>query len=285
MNLLPFFLIPAALLLLGVAGLRSYSLHLHNQRRRRRRKRPLKTDLLTRCLYIAAAVCLAAGIFTAGSEKPETHPTEPPAETGDTAPAETERVSKKTDVLLVNPWNPVPEDYVPDLVELDDYYGSAGMQVDRSCYDALLRMIDDCNTAGSRAYVLSSYRSFEYQQKLFDRKVNTLMADGLSRTDAETQAATVVVRPGTSEHHLGLAVDIIDTALWALEEAQENLPAQKWLMENSWRYGFILRYPRDKAAVTGVIYEPWHYRYVGEELAAELYECGLTLEEYLESQS
>jgi D-alanyl-D-alanine carboxypeptidase len=76
-------------------------------------------------------------------------------------------------------------------------------------------------------------------------------------------------------------VDIIDTRLWKLVEAQEELPAQKWLMENSWKYGFILRYQKDKTNITGVIYEPWHYRYVGKDAAKAIYESGLTLEEYL----
>ena len=95
----------------------------------------------------------------------------------------------------------------------------------------------------------------------------------------------MVARPGTSEHELGLAVDIIDTQLWDLVEEQENLPAQQWLMENSWKYGFIFRYPKDKIEITGIIYEPWHYRYVGKELAAEIHESGLTLEEYLANLS
>ena len=188
-------------------------------------------------------------------------------------------------VLLVNPWNMIPLGYEPDLVALDEYYGTEGMEVDRSCLDALIRMIEDCNAGGYRAYVLSSYRSLDYQQRLFDRKVNALMGQGMSREDARKEAATVVAVPGTSEHHLGLAVDIIDTKLWALEEALEDMPAQKWLMENCWRYGFIFRYPKDKIEITGIIYEPWHYRYVGRELAAELHESGLTLEEYLDSLS
>ena len=78
-------------------------------------------------------------------------------------------------------------------------------------------------------------------------------------------------------------MDIVDTRLWALEWEQADLPAQKWLMEHCWEYGFILRYPKDKIDVTGIIYEPWHYRYVGKELAAELHELGLTLEEYIHS--
>ena len=80
-------------------------------------------------------------------------------------------------------------------------------------------------------------------------------------------------------------MDIIDTRLWALEEEQADLPAQKWLMENSWKYGFILRYPKGKIDVTGIIYEPWHNRYVGLEVAKELHDSGLTLEEYLQNLS
>ena len=187
------------------------------------------------------------------------------------------------EILFTNIWNPVPEGYEPELTDLGAYYGKSGMQVDPVCLADLTAMIDACNAAGHRAYVISAYRSFEHQAELFDGKVARLMAGGLSRADAEAEAVTEVLRPGTSEHHLGLAVDIIDTNLWALDERQADMPAQQWLMEHSWRYGFILRYPPEKTAVTGIIFEPWHYRYVGHDLAAELYETGLTLEEYLDS--
>ena len=188
--------------------------------------------------------------------------------------------------LLVNPWNPVPEDYTPDLVAMDEQYGHAHLQIDSSCLDALEEMIDACNAeSGSRAYVLSAYRSLEDQQQLYDRKVRDLVSQGLSHTDAEREAATVVAIPGTSEHHLGLAVDIIDTGRWKLDEGQADTAAQQWLMENSWRYGFIFRYPKDKIEITGIIYEPWHYRYVGTALAEELHGLGLTMEEYFDSLS
>ena len=189
--------------------------------------------------------------------------------------------SSGANIQLVNPWNPVPDAYSPDLVSLSADYGVEDSKVDRSCLSALISMIDDCNAAAGRAYVLSGYRSYNHQSQTFQRKVKEYTDQGYSQTDAEREAATVVARPGTSEHHLGLAVDIVDTSLWALEEEQENLPAQRWLMENSWRYGFILRYPKDKIDVTGIIYEPWHYRYVGTDVAKEIYESGLTLEEYI----
>ena len=188
-------------------------------------------------------------------------------------------------ILLVNPWNSVPEGYEPDLVELSTSVAVSGMKVDSSCYDALVQMIQDCTRECAKVCVVSSFRSVDYQTGLFNKKVNYYRGLGYSEAEAQAKAATIVAVPGTSEHHLGLAVDIIDTQLWALEEEQENLAGQKWLMENCWRYGFILRYPKDKIDITGIIYEPWHYRYVGVEVATELHESGLTLEEYLDSLS
>lgn len=188
-------------------------------------------------------------------------------------------------VLLVNPWNPVPEGYTPDLVGLSTDISVEGAQVDRSCYEALLEMIKDCNQAAPRLCVVSGYRTHEYQTDSYNRKVQSYLNEGYSQADAEKEAATIVAKPGTSEHQLGLAVDIIDTRLWALEEEQATLPAQKWLMEHSWEYGFVLRYPKGKIDVTGIIYEPWHYRYVGKELAKELHDLDLTLEEYLDRLS
>ena len=191
--------------------------------------------------------------------------------------------SSGANIQLVNPWNAVPDDYVPDLVSLSSDYGVENSQVDRSCLNALITMLDDCKAEVGQAYVLSAYRSYNHQSQTFQRKVNEYISQGYTQADAEREAATIIARPGTSEHHLGLAVDIVDTTLWALEEEQENLPAQRWLMDNSWRYGFILRYPKDKIDITGIIYEPWHYRYVGEEVAAEIHQSGLTLEEYIAS--
>ena len=87
--------------------------------------------------------------------------------------------------------------------------------------------------------------------------------------------------PGTGEHELGLAADLMDESYPYLDEEQENTPTQRWLMENSWRYGFILRYPNGSTEITGILYEPWHYRYVGRGPAEEICRMGVTLEEYL----
>lgn len=180
-------------------------------------------------------------------------------------------------LILVNPWNPVPEGYEVELHTLSD-----GTQVAEVCMDDLRRLLEDCRAAGGELYICSAYRTWEYQAMLFENKVARLMGEGLDEASAREQAATVVALPGTSEHELGLALDIIDANYLQLDEGQEATFTQQWLMENSWRYGFILRYPEGKSEVTGIIYEPWHYRYVGAEHAKEIYESGLCFEEWLE---
>lgn len=99
--------------------------------------------------------------------------------------------------------------------------------------------------------------------------------------EASDKAAFWVARPGTSEHQLGLAVDIVSTKNQRLDRSQENTVEQRWLIQNSWKYGFVLRYPTNKNSITGVGYEPWHYRYVGKEHAKKINELGVCLEEYV----
>ena len=199
-----------------------------------------------------------------------TVPTPPPAGTVDVSDP----------LLLVNPWNAVPEDYAVSLVSIGD-----GESVDQRCYGDLMQMLDDCAVYGNaQPYVCSSYRTNDTQTRLYENKVDRLIAQGYSPSDARTEAAKAVAIPGTSEHQLGLAVDIVDLRYQVLDAGQEDTATQQWLMQNSWKYGFILRYPNDKTAVTGIIYEPWHYRYVGRENAKAIYESGLCLEEYLQAQ-
>ena len=186
-------------------------------------------------------------------------------------------------IILVNPWNTVPEDYDPTLVEIPSGLATQGVLVSEECYDALIAMLEACNADTPRAVVVSGHRTHAYQEKLYKNKVSRVQAEGYSYEEALVEAAKVVAIPGTSEHQLGLAVDIVDSRSYSLTDYQATLPAQKWLMEHCWEFGFILRYPDDKTNVTGIIYEPWHYRYVGLELAKELYDAGLTLEEYLQN--
>ena len=185
-------------------------------------------------------------------------------------------------ILLVNPWNYVPEGYDPELVTIRSFGAYLDMLIAEICSEPLQQMLSDCKAAGYKTYVVSSYRTQEFQEKNFQRKVDYYLNLGYGEEEARTLAAKVVAVPGTSEHQLGLAVDVVDASWPYLEEEQANQPAQKWLMEHCWEYGFILRYPKGKTDVTGIIYEPWHYRYVGKELAAELHACGLTLEEYMQ---
>ena len=142
--------------------------------------------------------------------------------------------------------------------------------------------MDDMRAEGLSPLICSSYRTNEKQQTLYSNQVNGYLAQGYSQAKAEEEAGKWVAVPGTSEHQTGLAADIVDMSYQILDEKQEDTPVQKWLMENSWKYGFILRYPSDKSDITGIHYEPWHYRYVGKETAKEIYEKGVCLEEYLE---
>lgn len=182
-------------------------------------------------------------------------------------------------ILLVNPWNFLPDDYDPEIVDVEGWWWKSNAV----CYDALQEMLQACRDAGLTPYIASAYRTHGDQIYLYNNKIQRLINEGYSEAEAKELAGTVVAVPGTSEHELGLAFDLVDDSYRNLDEAQENTAVQKWLMENSWRYGFILRYPNEKSDITGIIYEPWHYRYVGKHEAQKIYESGLCLEEYLES--
>ena len=184
--------------------------------------------------------------------------------------------SSGKEVVLVNPWNKVPEEYT---VKLGSY---GGYSMAEHIVDPLKQMLADCKDAGHTAIVCSAYRRHEDQIYLHNRRIQRFLDQGYSEEDAKREAARRVAVPGTSEHELGLALDIVDINYQNLTEKQETMPAQQWLMANSWKYGFILRYPNEKSEITGIIYEPWHYRYVGIELAKEIHDSGLCLEEYLQ---
>ncbi len=194
----------------------------------------------------------------------------PAAPTGDVSAGEFSLL------ILVNRDNPVPEGLQPVLVDI-----GGGFSVDERCRDDLLLMLDDCRAAGLEPVVCSAYRTCEYQAGLFENKIERLVAEGVDAELAPALAMTEVALPGTSEHQLGLALDIVDADYQLLDEAQQHTPVQRWLIDNSYRYGFILRYPVDRSELTGIIYEPWHYRYVGRDAAAQIYASGLCLEEFL----
>ena len=182
-------------------------------------------------------------------------------------------------VILVNPWNTLPPYLELDLVDIGNW-----QSVDRSCLEALNQMMADCTAAGHYPYICSSYRTWEDQEYLMENKIKRLMKEEhYSREVAAEIAKESVAVPGTSEHQLGLAVDIVANGYYVLDYTQAKTKTQAWLMEHCWEYGFILRYPDNTTDITGIIYEPWHYRYVGTEVSLELRDLGITLEEYLDA--
>ena len=183
-------------------------------------------------------------------------------------------------LLLVYPWNKLSENYAATL-KLKRL--ANGLQVDERIYDDLNAMLTDCWGAGLHPVVCSAYRPHATQIRLHDNKIARLRYAGYSYEAAVEEAGRWVAVPGTSEHETGMALDIVSYSYQLLDEAQENTAEQKWFMEHCWEYGFILRYPKDKTEITGIGYEPWHYRYVGRETAAKMKESGLCLEEYIAS--
>ena len=156
-------------------------------------------------------------------------------------------------LILVNKWNPLPDDFDIEFTLL-----SNGQRVDSRIYPDLQLMFDDARNEGIYPFVREGYRTHEEQMAIFDDKVAAFMREGYRKRKAKEMAGQWVAIPGTSEHELGLAVDIN-----ADKERSSNEEVYDWLAENAWRYGFILRYPQGKEDITGIDYEPWHYRYVG----------------------
>ena len=205
--------------------------------------------------------------------EPEEDPQTPAQETepaSEEDPAQTD-AGDDWKLILVNAEHPVPEDYSVTLKELRN-----DQWVDERIYPELQQMFDDARAEGIYPLINESYRSAERQQEILDNYIAAYEAEGLSTEEAQQRALEVVAKPGTSEHQLGLALDII------VEFEEDSTVTWQWLKENCWRYGFILRYPEDKTEITGISYEPWHFRYVGAEAAQQITERGITLEEYLE---
>lgn len=174
-------------------------------------------------------------------------------------------------LMLVNSRYRIPDDYSVELIRL-----SNGEQVDSRIYPDLQEMFDDARGAGYSLFVRAGYRSEEDQEDLMEDKIEAYRQEGYSQREAEHEAEKWVAKPGTSEHELGLAVDI------NAEGQTDGNRLYQWLAEHSWKYGFILRYPAEKEAITGIDYEPWHFRYVGKQAAKEMYEQDLCLEEYVQ---
>ncbi len=178
-------------------------------------------------------------------------------------------------IVLVNKQHPIPEDYSFELGTI-----SGSMRCDERIITPLLDMLKGARTDGVNLIVCSPYRDLDRQTMLFSNKVGRYMDGGLSYMDAYNLASQAVTVPGSSEHQIGLAVDIITDGYSSLDEGFGDTAAGKWLAANSSKYGFILRYPDGKENITSIEYEPWHFRYVGVDAATVITENDLCLEEF-----
>ena len=174
-------------------------------------------------------------------------------------------------LILVNDEYCVPSDYEVELTEL-----SNGEKVDSRIYPQLQQMFDDARAAGLELFVREGYRTSQDQKDIMDERIQQYLDEGYSRSEAKKLAEQYVAEPGTSEHELGIAVDInADTSKCSSDAVYT------WLENNAYKYGFNKRYPEDKTEITGVNNEPWHYRFVGVDAAKDMQEKGLCLEEYI----
>ena len=168
-------------------------------------------------------------------------------------------------VILCNRWNPVPDDFEMNLVSIGKY------KMDATCAGAMEEMMAAAKVDGITLKINNTYRSKKTQQYMWEVRQEKYMGQGMTLEEANAYIGRSVAVPGTSEHQTGLAVDI-----------KGSQKVYDWLAQNSWKYGFILRYPDDKIDITGIIFEPWHFRYVGRSFAKEVFDSGLCLEEYFE---
>ena len=179
--------------------------------------------------------------------------------------------TSKGNLLIVNKFYYLDENYVPnDLVSLDAEYGRTSVKLKKEAYENFKKMADSAKKEGLEIYIRSGYRSYSDQQNMYNYYVSN---DGVNEAD------TYSARPGYSEHQTGLAIDIIKGKTGSYDDFK-NSKEFTWMKENSYKYGFILRYTKENEYITGYVYEPWHYRYVGEKVAKEIYEKGITYEEY-----
>ena len=173
-------------------------------------------------------------------------------------------------LVLVNAEHKMPDSFVPDLADYDS------IQMDRQALEAYREMLEAAQEDGVNLWISSAYRSVELQAELFEREVEQNQEAGMPPEEAEAAAGLLVQRPGYSEHATGLAIDFN-----GVTTDFEDDEAYQWLLENAGTYGFVLRYPLDKVELTGIDYEPWHFRYVGPEYAEEMNRLGYCLEEYV----
>lgn len=174
-------------------------------------------------------------------------------------------------LVLCNKYNTLTADYKPfDLTLMNVKYASSGQYMRKEAVEAFYKLSDAAKAAGHTIIAVSTYRSYDYQSKLYNSYV---------ASKGQAQADLSSAKAGTSEHQTGLAVDVTAGAIADYTKFGET-PSYQWAKENIHNYGFIIRYPENKTNITGYKTEPWHFRYVGVETAKLVYESGLTYDEY-----
>lgn len=280
-----------------------------SKKRRRRKKTnssaayPVVLAMLAIAVVILLIITAAVGSCK-GSENNETD-TSPQGSAG-TTPAESQSASTPAETSAVNAvvkikynaeedWalyvignkNPLPENFIVDTKTV-----TGERTLDSRCADYAIEMLNAAAEQNVGLFVTSSYRSVQKQAENMESYINTLISQGYSQEEAKIQAEKEIALPGRSEHNAGLAMDIVSSDYWSthddLDESFEKLPQFDWLIKNSWKYGFVLSYPKGKEDITGIIYEPWHYRFVGLKHAEKMHEVYestgefLTVNEYIE---
>lgn len=264
--------------------------------------------IVTAVLMIAAVIALYAkggdGVSVDLTERSGADPAESgsdsPNQSGASATAAPETTAADTSGKLFREYdeerdwalyvigneNPLPEDFTVSTKPV-----AGERELDERCAEYAIAMLDQAYADNVGLYVTSAYRSVQKQAENMQSYINTLISQGYSEEEAEKQAHAEIAMPGCSEHNAGLAMDIVSDDYWAthtdLDESFEQLPQFDWLISNSWKYGFVLSYPKGKEDITGFIYEPWHFRFVGLEHAEVIHEVYeetgefLTVNEYI----
>ena len=178
--------------------------------------------------------------------------------------------TSKDILMLVNKYNYLDKDSTPkDLVDVKNYYAYGENKIRQEVYDNFLNMWTDAKKEELSLIITSAYRDYDYQKSLWDM---------YSNQKGDAWADSIAARAGYSEHQTGLALDIVTYG--SNMDTFENTDEFKWLSENAYKYGFILRYPKGKEKLTGYSYESWHYRYVGKEVAKKIHDLDITYDEY-----
>lgn len=260
-------------------------------RRRLSRRQILRNRIIFGlvCLVLVLLAVMALGKLTKGDPAPESQG-EPLAqpETGEEVTPDPQATATPKPypvdlsdwrMVLVNAQHPVPDGYTVETQVADSY---TGKELQTEAAQQYIAMKEAAQGEGVELMLCSAYRSVEYQTGLFEAEKAEWLAQGMSEEEAYNRAATVVAIPGYSEHNTGLAADIVTPEYQNLDEGFADTPAFAWLSQHATEYGFILRYPEGMQEYTGIIYEPWHYRYVGVENAKYIQESGLCLEQFVE---